>query len=256
MKISTTVPPFYVEILRRLDPRLKNEDLIMRMPLAGHRLDLGDKVYQNRRLNNDSNRRWKPDFHLLPWTSSGARTPKTETKIEEAIGPALVAANSTRGMTPGIINPAGPDVPANRVPFPQAWAEKHAELVQQRQSAATAAVTNGLAVPTSSAAFTIEAAQTANNSQFSPTDALPQPQDHFSSRTSMACTSQAHVPPPLLPPHGNHTQSLGPRPLSSPAYSMPPRAHSSQLSSQTSLIQGFNGATVNHQSEKSNVSLV
>lgn len=120
----------------------------MRMNNIGARKDMGDKNFKNARLNNDSNRKWKKFFTMMAWTSRGGSV-KSDTgskkAIRKQIGADACAANSTRGYTPGLKDPALGDVPGNRVPLLPYWQEYHDALVKQGQ-AASAALANAVSL--------------------------------------------------------------------------------------------------------------
>ena len=117
----------------RLDPRLSWDDIDMRMEYAGaraahdHTIDTAsNNVTQqavrakNRFINALQTRcsRGRAAFTMLSWRERTriSKVNKTRDEVLKQLSADQIANNTTRGSTPGIINPLLPDTPANRVP--------------------------------------------------------------------------------------------------------------------------------------------
>lgn len=104
-QIGTRENWFIIEAWRRLDPRIRWQDIHMRM--------------YNQERPNEANLRSKRSrprdgYHMISWFSdpnSGANT-----RVRNGLTAAQRAANTTRGATPGLIDPRNPA--AGRVPHP------------------------------------------------------------------------------------------------------------------------------------------
>ncbi|KAL3488266.1 hypothetical protein BJX62DRAFT_227424 [Aspergillus germanicus] len=111
--ISSTVEEFRVEAWMRLDRRIRLKDIT-------------DRIHPDFRLRENALQqrgvRFRQAFGLLAWDSGNKRSLKLEEKLlakmrNLGLDP---SSNSTRGITPGLINPkAGEE--GGRVPLPVGW---------------------------------------------------------------------------------------------------------------------------------------
>ena len=116
----------------RLDPRLGWDDIDMRMEYVGARAaydstidrasdDVAKQVYKakSKFVNALQTRcsRGRAAFKMLSWRERPrtGRPNKTRDHVLNQLSADQIANNTTRGSTPGIINPLLPDTPANRV---------------------------------------------------------------------------------------------------------------------------------------------
>lgn len=114
----------------RLDPRLTWDDIDMRMEYVGarfaynHTIDIDSKDVVKQALKAKSKfcnalqtkcSRGRVAFKMLSWRER-QRTAKSRDDVLRQLSANQIANNTTRGSTPGIINPLLPDTPANRVP--------------------------------------------------------------------------------------------------------------------------------------------
>ncbi|CAF9921038.1 MAG: hypothetical protein HETSPECPRED_004414 [Heterodermia speciosa] len=115
-QIASGVEWWRMTAWRRLEPRMSWADIIMRIrPANGSRTR--DVQVDTRALNARIFNKRK-EFGILSWDNS--RGGKDEDSIAERLSayPGAIERNSSRGVTPGLIDPTGPDVAANRVPVP------------------------------------------------------------------------------------------------------------------------------------------
>ena len=114
-QICTQEHPLIIEAWFRLDPRIAWEDITMRMQRHG-------RPKQNS-LNMHLCRTWRPQYTMLSWRFLGHLLMSRPCReIWDALSPAQKANNTTRGSTPGLINPAmGLQSPA--VPLPDMTAD-------------------------------------------------------------------------------------------------------------------------------------
>ena len=108
--ISSDVEEFRVEAWRRMDRRIRDDDIT-------------DRMHPEFRITADSlnrrSQRFRKAFYLKSWLKKNRKTLEAEEYITQQmlnrrINPAL---NSTRGMTPGLIDPdRGED--GGRIPVP------------------------------------------------------------------------------------------------------------------------------------------
>ncbi|KAL4870526.1 hypothetical protein BDV12DRAFT_195250 [Aspergillus spectabilis] len=111
--ISSTVEEFRVEAWQRLDPRVTLTDITNRM-------------HPNFRIKNNALQqrgvRFRQAFHLLAWNSGNKRSAQLEAELFEKMEELGldIRSNSTRGITPGLINPELGEA-GGRVPFPATW---------------------------------------------------------------------------------------------------------------------------------------
>lgn len=110
--IGTQEPWWYFEAIRRIDPRVRWTDITMRMPLEGRPSESS--------LNQDGVRN-RPKYGMQSWFPKQihqAYNARRDTVLA-MLSPAQLAANTTRGTTPGLINPILGEA-GGRVPPPVA----------------------------------------------------------------------------------------------------------------------------------------
>ena len=104
-----------MEAWRRLDPRVSFADIAMRqMPEQGIRTRTGH--LESKRLASRISPHREP-FCVLDWYGR-RRAARLAEKLCEELCLEQLQKNSTRGITPGLIDPKKGDVPGNRVPLP------------------------------------------------------------------------------------------------------------------------------------------
>ena len=114
MQIGTEEEPWYFEAIRRLDPRISYEDLYMRMMDVKSRSETDEGTFKNRYINNSLSRSFRPKFKIIAWFG---RDTEARNRIVAKLSPAQTAANTTRGLTPGLVNPHKPY--GDRIPVPR-----------------------------------------------------------------------------------------------------------------------------------------
>ena len=129
-----------------MDPRIHWQDIFMRVEVSGRTAE-ADRKLQNS-TNNLINRQEHRRFFMLSWHTTGAnRTTRNVTRnmvldrVANARPP--LPPNSTRGLTPGLINPRLGNVPGNSIPFPPLRGQNVGRLRvlgRPRPTRATAAV--------------------------------------------------------------------------------------------------------------------
>ena len=120
-----------IEAWRRLDPRIRHQDIVMRqMPDNGNR---SRTAFQEAHALQQSAGRERAAFAILSWFARNHNT-KIENTILARLTPAQVAANTTRGTTPGPVDPSLPDGPHNRILLPP-----NPSITSQRLTAAAPA---------------------------------------------------------------------------------------------------------------------
>ncbi|RMJ28374.1 hypothetical protein PHISP_00761 [Aspergillus sp. HF37] len=125
--ISSNVEEWRVEAWMRLDKRIRLGDIT-------------DRMHPEFRISNNTlqqrNGRFRQDFHLISWYSGNRKSAEIEAKvvqklIENNIDPAL---NTTRGLTPGLINPEMGEA-GGRVPLPANWSGLKITRPRERRAA-------------------------------------------------------------------------------------------------------------------------
>jgi hypothetical protein len=125
--ISSNVEEWRVEAWMRLDKRIRLGDIT-------------DRMHPDFRISNNTlqqrNGRFRQDFHLISWYSGNRKSAEIEAKvvqelIENDIDPAL---NTTRGLTPGLINPEMGEA-GGRVPLPANWSGLRITRPRERRAA-------------------------------------------------------------------------------------------------------------------------
>ena len=104
-----------------MDPRIRWADILMRVEVP-NRTEDSDKKLQNS-TNNLINRQEHGRYHMLSWHSTGAngmRNNRVRNDVLRMVATAQppIPPNSTRGITPGLINPLLGNVPGNVVAQP------------------------------------------------------------------------------------------------------------------------------------------
>ena len=116
----------------RLDPRLTWDDIDMRMEYVGaraahdHTIDTASRNVtkqavkaKNKFVNALQTRcsRGRAAFAMVSWRERTriSKANKTRDDVLKRLSADQIANNTTRGLTPGIVNPLLPDTPANRV---------------------------------------------------------------------------------------------------------------------------------------------
>lgn len=109
-QIGTWNPWWYYEAIRRIDPRVCWSDILMRMPLAGRR---------NQNALNMESSRMRERYHMICWRpgTDAERENIVRQRVLAKLTPQQIAANTTRGSTPGLINPLIGEA-GGRVPHP------------------------------------------------------------------------------------------------------------------------------------------
>ncbi|ODH51605.1 hypothetical protein GX48_02275 [Paracoccidioides brasiliensis] len=115
-RISTNVEEFRVEAWMRLDRRILLEDITKRM---NPKLRISNNALQQRSV------RFRQAFHILSWGTGNKKTQETAAEIDRKLRKKGIdpAANSTRGLTPGLINPALGEA-GGRIPVPEAYGQR------------------------------------------------------------------------------------------------------------------------------------
>ena len=104
-----------------MDPRIHWEDILMRIEIP-NRTVRSDSHLQNS-TNNLINRHEHRIYRMLSWLSTGAlgrRRNTVRTMVLQSVAAAIppLPPNSTRGLTPGLVNPLLGRVPGNIIPWP------------------------------------------------------------------------------------------------------------------------------------------
>lgn len=101
----------------RLDPHFRYEDGIMRMPMTGLRAQFATEA----KFRNDINMRMtrgRKKWSMACWREprNGATGPRN--KLLRTLSAYQIRNNTTRGLTPGLINASLGEVQGNRIPIP------------------------------------------------------------------------------------------------------------------------------------------
>ena len=131
-----------------MDPRIHWQDILMRVELPNRTAE-SDRKLQNS-TNNLINRHEHKNFFQLSWHTTGAnRTRRNDIRnmvlrsVNEAHPP--LPPNSTRGLTPGLIDPRLGNIPGNSIAFPPGPGRIRVQGRQQRATRAAAAAAPGQA---------------------------------------------------------------------------------------------------------------
>ena len=81
---------------------------------------MNDARYINIHLNTPGYRIYRPAWKMIAWhvTAGDDRTNQRKQFVLDSLTDAQKQANTTRGRTPGLINPALGDIPGNRIELP------------------------------------------------------------------------------------------------------------------------------------------
>lgn len=92
----------------------------MRMENKGGKREMTTKKFINQHLNTDAYRVQRPAFTMLGWHAKGksAGNNVRERAVLAKLSQAQIAANTTRGTTPGLVDPALGEAPGNRIALP------------------------------------------------------------------------------------------------------------------------------------------
>ena len=87
---------------------------------------MSDERYINKHLNTPGYRTYRPAWKMLSFHEKwGDERPNQRRKfVLDSLTNAQKRANTTRGSTPGLINPALGEIPGNRVPLPAVESKK------------------------------------------------------------------------------------------------------------------------------------
>lgn len=116
-RISSNIEPWLLQAWFRLESRIRWEDIL-------DRIEPSVRPKWNT-LNMDCVR-FREDFHMRPWAASkGISTMARDELFESVLRKAGIdpARNTTRGLTPGLVNPGYVSSPASsrRTPVPEKW---------------------------------------------------------------------------------------------------------------------------------------
>ncbi|KAK0512612.1 hypothetical protein JMJ35_004629 [Cladonia borealis] len=111
--ISTTEDWWFFHLWRRIDPRINWTDITMRMEIPQRTAK--DDIKWNNRIVNMSRRVWGKKYYILSWFQ---RRPTDNTHVYNALRDKNIPLhlNTTRGITPGLVDPNQPNGP--RIPRP------------------------------------------------------------------------------------------------------------------------------------------
>ncbi|KAL4909425.1 hypothetical protein BDW74DRAFT_174628 [Aspergillus multicolor] len=130
--ISSTVEEFRVEAWQRMDPRISLDDITDRMhPL----FRIKNNALQQRGV------RFRQAFNLKAWRSGNKRSAQLEANLfrrMESLG-LDIKSNSTRGITPGLIDPQQGEA-GGRVPLPNGWSNRKLGAVNTVKKTKTEAI--------------------------------------------------------------------------------------------------------------------
>lgn len=109
-----------------MDPRIRQRDIIMREEVSAERLRMTDQGYINIHLNTPGYRTYRPAWKMIAWhvTAGSGSGEESRTlndrkrRVLDSLTDAQKDANTTRGSTPGLIDPALGEVSGNRVALP------------------------------------------------------------------------------------------------------------------------------------------
>ena len=103
-----------------MDPRIRYRDIMMREEASGERSRMSDQQYINIHLNTPGYRIYRPKWKMIAWhvkEGDDAQNDRKQSVLDD-LTDAQKQANTTRGSTPGLINPALGEAPGNRVDLP------------------------------------------------------------------------------------------------------------------------------------------
>ena len=134
MQISTKVEWWWVEAMFRLDPRLEWSDIDMRMEHVGDREILTQPKFINN-LNNMCSRA-RERFSMISWREKSKQNKpnKIRDNVIQRLNQQQLNDNTTRGTTPGLVDPSnasGPRIPVPVVKAGRSVKRPAANAVQQ-----------------------------------------------------------------------------------------------------------------------------
>lgn len=100
---------------------------MMRMMNVGSRVHYADRDFRNLYLNNPLSRVFRPKFKILSWHG---RPTNAQERLRAILSQAQIDANTTRGTTPGLVDPGNPNGP--RIPLPVANQNEGQRLGKRR----------------------------------------------------------------------------------------------------------------------------
>lgn len=116
-QISSREELWRYDVWRKMDPRMSWDDLTMRMEVRG-RTQQGDLKLQNS-IQTMLRRFWHKNYHMISWFGKGRNNYNTANNparvqllndLTNATPPIPITLNTTKGLTPGSMNPAhGPN---------------------------------------------------------------------------------------------------------------------------------------------------
>ena len=112
-QISTNEEWWWFHLWRRIDPRIQWKDITMRMEIDQRTGENDSKIHN--RISNMSRRVWGKHYFMLSWFN---KQPVNRAHIYHALQNVNIPLhlNTTRGLTPGLVDPDQPEGP--RIPRP------------------------------------------------------------------------------------------------------------------------------------------
>ena len=103
-----------------MDPRIRQRDIIMREEASAERSRMNDQRYINLHLNTPGYRIYRPTWKMISWqvTEPSVKQNSRKQFVLDRLSDAQKIANTTRGSTPGLIDPALGEIAGNRVALP------------------------------------------------------------------------------------------------------------------------------------------
>ena len=103
-----------------MDPRIRYRDIIMREEASAERSRMSDQQYINIHLNTPGYRIYRPKWKMIAWHVKEGNDAQNDRKqsVLDDLTDAQKQTNTTRGSTPGLIDPALGEAPGNRVDLP------------------------------------------------------------------------------------------------------------------------------------------
>lgn len=103
-----------------MDPRIRQRDIIMREEASAERSRMNDQRYINLHLNTPGYRTYRPAWKMISWqvTEPSVEQNRKKQFVLDRLSDAQKNANTTRGSTPGLIDPALGEIAGNRIALP------------------------------------------------------------------------------------------------------------------------------------------
>lgn len=101
-----------------MDPRIRQRDIIMREEASAERSRMTDQRYINLHLNTPGYRTYRPAWKMIAWQVTTQDQNDKKEFVLDRLTDAQKNANTTRGSTPGLIDPALGEAAGNRIPLP------------------------------------------------------------------------------------------------------------------------------------------